>query len=191
MIVRAQTDVDLSDEELVRRALDCDRWAEEVLFRRHARAVADMVARLLQNRTEAEDVVQETFLVVLADLGQLREPSRLRPWIMRIAVRLVHRRFRRRKLLRALGLDRGAEDATLAELADPSLGPERRAELALLDRELARMPAKERIPWMLHYVEGATLPEIAEACGCSLATTKRRIASAKARLDRHLSGGAT
>jgi RNA polymerase sigma-70 factor, ECF subfamily len=188
-LLRAQTDGELSDADVVARVLDGDRWAEEVLFVRHAKAVGDLVARLIQNRADAEDVLQETFVIVLGDLDQLRDRTRLRPWILRIAVRLVHRRFRRRKLLRALGLDRGLEDATLASLADPTMSPERRAELALLDDALRRIPSKERVPWMLHHVEGATLPEIAEACGCSLATTKRRIAAARARLDRHLSRG--
>jgi RNA polymerase sigma-70 factor (ECF subfamily) len=61
-----------------------------------------------------------------------------------------------------------------------------RAELALLDRMLARLPTKERMAWMLRYVEGCELPEVARMCGCSLATAKRRIAAAHERVAAHV-----
>lgn len=183
-VLRLEKGEDATDAELVVRALERDRQAEEALFRRHAKDVADVAARLLQSRADAEDVVQETFVIALTRLDRLRDPARVRQWIVRIAVRQVYRRLRKRKLLRALGLDRGTDDATLVAMAAPDLDPERRAELALLDVQLARIPPKERVPWILHHVEGATLPEVADACDCSLATAKRRIAAAQARILR-------
>lgn len=179
-------DEPIADAELVVRTRSGDRWAEETLFRRHFGAVAGVVTRLLGDPHEAEDVVQETFQSAMTELGTLREPAAFRAWLTQIAVRKVHRRFRRRRLLRALGFDASQPDAGLAELVSSDASPEQRAELALLDRVLDRLPAAERVAWMLRCVDGMRLEEVAVACGCSLATTKRRIAAAHSVVRAHL-----
>lgn len=177
-VVPLRRDDPIADAELVERVRAGDRWAEETLFRRHFGAVVRTVSRLLGDPHEAEDVVQETFASAIVDLGSLRQPAAFRGWLLQIAVRLVHRRFRRRKLLRALGLDAGEPEGGLSELASSDASPEQRAELVLLDRVLSRLPAASRIAWSLRCVEGMQLEDVAAACGCSLATAKRRIAAA-------------
>jgi RNA polymerase sigma-70 factor, ECF subfamily len=177
----------LGDAELVARALGGDRWSRDVLYRRHARYLLAISTRLLSNRSEGEEVVQDTFIVGFEQLRTLREPAALRAWLARIAVSLVRRRLRRGRLLRLLGLDRSPDDATLAELASPTLRPDDHAELALIDRMLERMPADRRIAWMLRRVEGLSLAEVAALCACSLATAKRRISAADVEVARHVS----
>jgi RNA polymerase sigma-70 factor (ECF subfamily) len=175
-----------SDAELVRRATTGERWSREVLYRRHAGYLLGLVARLLANRSEAEEIVQETFLAGFERLSTLREPEALRVWLGQIAVNLVRHRLRRLRLTRLLGLDRGADDATLEALAAPGLHPEACGELALLDRVLGRLRADQRIMWMLRRVDGLELTEIASVCSCSLATVKRRLAEAEAAVQRHV-----
>jgi RNA polymerase sigma-70 factor (ECF subfamily) len=177
----------LGDAELVERALDGDRWSRDVLYRRHAHHLLAISTRLLSNRSEGEEVVQDTFVVGFEQLGKLRNPAALRAWLTRIAVNLVRRHLRKGRLLRILGLDRGPNDATLAGLAAPTLRPDDRAELALADLVLRRMPANLRVAWMLRRVEGLGLAEVASACACSLATAKRRIAAVDAEMNRHVS----
>lgn len=186
---RASSWGDVSDEELVLRALERDRWAEEVLFRRHAPDIARTVGRLLGNTGDVDDVVQDTFLAALDELHSLRDPRALRSWLLQIAVRKVHRRFRRRRILRVLGLDRGADDRCLEALAAPGLDSDRRAQLVLLDQRLQRLSLRLRTAWMLRYVDGRSLPEVAVACGCSLATAKRLLSHARAELGVDLASG--
>jgi RNA polymerase sigma-70 factor, ECF subfamily len=175
---------DVPDAPLVERALAGDRSAEEAIYKRHVGYVAGMVLRLLVDQAETEDVVQDTFALALQELPRLRQLSSLRSWLGQIAVRLVHRRFRRRRLLRLLGLHRNEDPtAALERIAAPDADPEVRSELASLGRMLDALPVAQRIAWSLRYVEGATLEEVASACACSLATAKRRIAAA----DRHVS----
>jgi RNA polymerase sigma-70 factor (ECF subfamily) len=176
----------LGDEELVRRAVTGDRWGREMLYRRHAAGLLAMTARLLANRGEAEEVVQDTFVTAFEQLASLRQPAAVRGWMGQIAVSLVRRRFRRRKLARLWGLDRGADDATLESLADAGASADQRAELALVDRVLGGMKAPLRIAWMLRHVEGLELTEVAAHADCSLATVKRRIAEAEAIVERHV-----
>jgi RNA polymerase sigma-70 factor (ECF subfamily) len=190
-VVRAATSADaLSDAELVRRALAGDTWAEEFLYRRYVRTIWGTVLRLLRSSPEAEDVVQDTFATAFRELSRLRDASALRGWLLRIAVRQVHRRLRRRRLRRLLGLEQDeAEEVSLESIAAEGLGAEARAELAMIDRVLARVSSDQRIAWILRHVEGEPLEEVARACGCSLATVKRRIAAADAHLQKHLQNG--
>jgi len=168
------------DAALVAAALRSEPRAEEQLYRRHAPAVLAIATRLLGRSAEADDVAQDTFVIAFERLSQLERPAQFRGWVVRIAVSQVHRRFRRRKLLRALGLDRGQDDASLAKLALPSLDAESRADLARIDAALQRLPAPERVAFVLRHVEGYEHAEAAALCDCSLATIKRRLQRAEA-----------
>ena len=176
----------VSDGQLVERARRGDQWAEEAFYRRHVALVRTTVRRLLGRSADAEDVVQDAFVTAFQIWPQLREPEHAKRWLLVIAVRKVHRRFRQRRVLRVLGLDQTTDDATLHALARPDLSSEARAELALLDRALRHLSGPERVAWMLRNVEGYTLEEIAELCECSLAPTKRRIAAAQKRVAVHV-----
>ena len=63
---------DAGDATLVERAIDGDRWAMEALYRRHVQRVTNAVTRVLGRSAEADDVVQDTFVVALDRLGDLR-----------------------------------------------------------------------------------------------------------------------
>src|SRR5262249_39659096 len=154
--------------------LDGDAWSREALYRRHASYLLAISARLLSSRSEAEEVVQDTFVIGYGRLDKLREPGSVRAWLAQIAVSLVRRRLRRARLLRLFHADRGDGDATLEALAGPTLLPDDRAELALFDRLFRGMRSDLRIAWMLRRVEGFELTEVAATCGCSLATIKRK-----------------
>jgi RNA polymerase sigma-70 factor (ECF subfamily) len=170
------------DPELVARAVAGDRAAEEAIYRRHAPYLAGMTTRMLANSAEVEDVLQDTFLLALQHLPRLRDPAALRPWLAQIAVSQVRRRLRKRRLLRFLGLERPENAAALAALAAPRADPEMRAALAAIGEVLEALPVEQRVAWSLRYIEGGTLEEVASACGCSLATVKRRVSAAHARV---------
>jgi RNA polymerase sigma-70 factor (ECF subfamily) len=173
------------DAELVERAAGDAVWAKAELFKRHAPPLTAMLVRLLGSTADAEDAAQDAFVQAFRDLPQLRERRAFGGWLRQIAVHQAHRRFRKRKLLSVLGFQSDG-DASLAQLADLGASPEMRAELGKLDAVLRRLPTAERMAWMLRHVEGYELVEVAEACGCSLATAKRRIAAAEARVSRHV-----
>src|SRR5215470_6537049 len=115
-----------SDAQLVARAVEGDRWGREMLYRRHAGYLLAIAARLLGSRNDGEEIVQDTFVTAFEQLRTLREPAALRGWLAQIAVSLVRRRLRRARLMRALGMDRGADDATLGALAAPGTNPDQR-----------------------------------------------------------------
>lgn len=166
-------------EALVLAARRGDPRAEEALYTRFAPDVFRVVCRLLGSRDEAADVMQDTFVTVFEDLRTLREPAAFRGWVLQIAVRLVYRRFRRRKLTRFLGLDRSAQEEGLENLAQVDAGAEARAELRLIDAALRKLDSEDRIAWLLRHVEGFELLQIGEMMRCSLATAKRKLSRAE------------
>ncbi len=165
------------DATLVARVRAGDEAAFSALYKRHARAVAAVAYRMLGDDGQLDDIVQETFVVGLRRLDKLREPQALRSWLITIAVRRVRRhlarRYRQRDLCDAL-------DAVLPRVCQSAA----QEEIHSLYRSLERLPVKHRVPWMLHHIEGETLPTVAELCGTSLSSVKRYIAAANERLRR-------
>lgn len=179
---------EISDEALVGRALEGDRSAEDALVRRYAALIANLAARLLGSRQDAEDLAHDALVDALSGLSRLREPAAFRAWLVRITVLRARSVLRRRRVARALGLDRTVPDEELAALASPDAATHVRAELALLDAALARASTDARLAWLLRHVEELELTEVAGALGCSLASAKRRIAEADAVIRRHAGG---
>ncbi|MFO0628597.1 MAG: RNA polymerase sigma factor [Polyangiales bacterium] len=172
----------VDDAELVLRARAGDARAEEAIYRRHVRYLGSIALRLCGRQQDAEDIVQETFALALPRLDQLREPGALRVWLARVAVSQARRLLRRRRILRFVGLH--DDDVPADSLCVADAPPEVRAELARVQAVLAAASPDERAAWWLHRVDGETLEATAEICDCSLATVKRRVAAAEARLAR-------
>jgi RNA polymerase sigma-70 factor, ECF subfamily len=178
----------VADADLVRRAKGGEAWAHEMIYRRYVRLVATTAQRLLRDASDVDDVVHETFLIAFEKIERLIDADALRGWLVRIAVSRVHRRFRWRRFVAFLGGD--DPTALLEDQVSGEASPEQRAELALLDRALGKLPLKLRTPWVLRNVVGCALEEVAAACECSLATVKRRIAEAEDVVGEYVGGEA-
>ena len=86
----------LDDADLVGAALAGDREAFGAIYDRYSSQVFTMCAHMLGNRDDAADATSDVFLTAAERLGQLRDPSRLRVWLLAIARRNVYRRSARR-----------------------------------------------------------------------------------------------
>jgi RNA polymerase sigma-70 factor, ECF subfamily len=153
------------------------------VFRRYSPYVARVALRLLGNDAEVDDLVQDVFLEAHRGLDAVREPAALGGWLARICVRRATRRLRRRRLLALLSLDTVSErELPLAATASP----EDRAEVARLYERLDRLPADERVAWLLRHVEGESLEDMVQLCACSKSTVQRRLLRAEALLSREV-----
>ena len=160
--------------------------SEAQLFKRFAPYVARIGLRLLGREADVDDLIQEVFFAAFRQRDQLRDPQAAKNWLATIAVRTARRQLRRRRLRQFVGLDNGGP---ALELPDPQISPEKRALLARVYEILDSMGVERRLAWTLRYVEGEKLEIVAERCGCSLATVKRRIASAQALLLAEMEDG--
>ncbi len=177
--LRAQPTIEPSDAELLDGIREGEERAFRRLYDRHARYLAGVAYRLLGNDNELEDVVQEAFLEAIRFLHRVREPERLRSWLVTVTVRRVRRRLRKRRSRRRLA-------AAVAPVAPRVSDPGQSADVEALYRALDQVAPEARIPWILHHVQGATLPETADVCDMSLSTVKRRIAHARRQLEGRL-----
>jgi RNA polymerase sigma-70 factor (ECF subfamily) len=159
---------------------DADSLEFEAVFRRYSPYVATIGLRLLGRDSELDDLVQDVFIEAHRGLVSVREPGALRGWLARICVRKCLRRLRRRRLRAFLHLDTLEPNLWLAT-SDAS--PEQAAEVAAIYRTLGGVAAEARVAWVLRYVEGETLDDIAALCGCSKSTVQRRLRAAERAIE--------
>jgi len=155
----------------------------EELFRRHSAAIASLGLAMLQSVEEADDLVQDVFLRAWRALDRLEDPEGARPWLMTIAVRLARTRLRRRKLTQLLFR---FDERDVERVAAPGALPEHRDLVKRLQLILDKMPVELRIAWVLRHVQAETVQSVAELCGWSLSTAKRRIQEAHERVIKKL-----
>lgn len=155
-------------------------------YARHAEYVAGLAGRILGRNDEVPDAVQDVFLIAHRRLRGVRDPQAVRAWLGRITVREASRRVRWRRL-RSFVMSVAAVDVDL--VADDGQGAAVRPLVALLYATLDRLPVQARAAWVLRHLLDEPLDSVAELCGCSLATAKRRIAIAETLLHPLLEGG--
>lgn len=178
-----------ADEDLVLQARSGSKWAQEALYLKHVDRIVGFSLCLVQNRADAEDAVQETFLQAFRDLKALRNPKAFQPWLMRIAVNRANRCFSRRRIKRLFHLSLPEEDFALESHMTDGAPQEQYSELRLLNVAIRAMVEEERVCWILRYLEGYKIGEIAKLVSMSPATVKRRIGAAELEVEKHFNGG--
>jgi RNA polymerase sigma-70 factor (ECF subfamily) len=147
-------------------------------FRQFHRLVATIGFRMLGHRADVDDFVQDVFLEVHRSYHTLRDRGAAKAWIRSIAVRVAIKRLRRKRIKAVLGFDEPAEAGPFPVEANQ----EHAALVSEVYRALEAVPAKARVVWVLRYVEGEKLEDIAALSGMGLTTVKRHLATAMARL---------
>lgn len=155
------------------------RDAAAVVYDRFSAAVNRWVWRLLGADPEHDDIVQQVFVRILRSGPHLRDSDKLAGWVHAITINTVHGELRRRHVRRLFW--RNA--APVALHGDFVREVEMRDLLVRAKVVIDKLPPAERIAFMLHYVDRHSLSEIAELCGYSLSTAKRRLAGATRRFE--------
>ncbi|HEX4588700.1 MAG TPA: sigma-70 family RNA polymerase sigma factor [Gemmataceae bacterium] len=174
---------DLPDRELLRRYLaGQDRSALEALVRRHGGMVLGVCRRMLGDRHEAEDAFQATFLVFVRKAGTIRSDGLVGPWLYGVATRTALK-------ARALAARRRAREKQVSALPNVPgpAGPAAADWLPLLDREVAGLPAKYRLPVLLCDLHGLSRGDASRQLAIPEGTLSSRLARARELLRRRLS----
>lgn len=169
-----------ADLALARRCAG-EEAARHQVFKLHADAVFRLAWRLLGNRTDAEDVLQEVFIQVFASIDSYRGEATLRSWLHRVTVRTAGR-YRRRATRRREQLElvvAGAESVS----DDLQRRVESRQVLVRLWALLDQIVDRRRVVFILHEVEGYSLPEAAALLDISVTAAKKRVWRARRDLE--------
>ena len=174
--------MDIDDATLVERSRNGDLEAFNQIVRRYQLRVYNLAARILGDRTAAEDVAQDTFVSAYKALARFRGGS-LRAWLLRIASNLCYDRLRSAKRRPEQSLDEAMESPGFhVPSRDPS--PEQQAISREIhdhvQRAILELPFDQRNTIMLIDVQGLSYQEAAEAMDVSMGTVKSRLSRARA-----------
>jgi RNA polymerase sigma-70 factor (ECF subfamily) len=170
-----------TDAATVALARDGDSEAFQSLVERHSRAVYRIAHRMTGNPSDAEDVVQETFLKAYRQLGRFESRANFGTWLHRIAVNcsidLIRSRPNRESAHDASDLD----DLGAADAVEPPSG--RSPERLMLSTEvqdritsaMSSLSARERAAFMLRHFEGHSIEDISRSLGMKTNATKHSI----------------
>jgi RNA polymerase sigma-70 factor (sigma-E family) len=141
------------------------------LYQRHASAAVRLAYLLLQDRSVAEDIVQDAFVRVAGRLVHLRDPGAFDAYLRRTVVNLSHSHVRRKMLERAF---------LRREIATAQRDSGRSPTSSLEDREvlweaLGRLPERQRVAIVLRFYEDLPETQVAEILRCRPGTVKSRV----------------
>lgn len=188
--------LDPADEaELIERCRRDDRSAHDEFYHRFRRQVAGNLYRVLGDRNDLDDLVQEVFVIAFRGLERFRGDARLSTWLYRICVNVALGRIRTRKRRpTAVGmtdLDAAPADPSLTERPEtPDRTLERRRDQESVYRALEHLAPKKRIVLYLHEIEGLDLKEIAYLVDSNPVTVRTRLFYARREFYKIVAGDA-
>lgn len=165
-----------SDAAVVASIRAHERAGGAALYDRHHAYVRRVLTRVLGPDADLHDLIQDVFVAAIDSIDRLADPNALRPWLAAISVNCARVELRRRTKGRWLRL---LPQSELPEQEAPTASPEIDEAVRATYRVLGALSVDERIPFALRFIEGMELTEVARACDVSLATVKRRLASAQ------------
>ena len=191
MPVSSQTGIE--EFTLVSQAREGDKAAFSELVRRYEGKIFRLAQHVTQNREDAEDVLQETFMKAYEHLDQFKGDSKFYTWIVRIAVNQALMKLRRRKTDKTVSIDETidtGEDTVVREIAAWDENPEQqytRDELGgILDTAVRSLEPLYRSVFVLRDIEELSTEETAEALGLSVPAVKSRLLRARLQLREKL-----
>jgi RNA polymerase sigma-70 factor (ECF subfamily) len=190
-IIRSNTRMGNDERALIRAVLAGDKDAYGVLVARHGEIMFRVAFRITESESDAEEIVQETFLRGYRGLAEFDGRADFRTWIYRIAVNCALRVLNRRRSESAVPIsEEFDDDRPGVQLADSGAGPDR----LLLDREIEyrrhaameKMTQDERLAFVLRHLEGRSMEEIAAALEITPNNAKQAVFRAVQKMRRSL-----
>jgi RNA polymerase sigma factor (sigma-70 family) len=173
---------ELPDGELVKRfAVLREEPAFVTLMHRHGPMVLGVCQSILREDQDAEDAFQATFLVLVRKARAIGKPASVASWLHGVALRLAMR-------VRAQAARRHAGERRAVPMPSGKADEEVvwRDLRPVLHEEVARLPERYRLPFVLCYLEGKTNEEVADFLGLPKGTVLSRLSRARARLRERL-----
>lgn len=181
------SDVKSADLELVERIRAGDGSAFEDLYRQHATRLYNLASRMTGAKSEADDLLQDIFLLAYRKIASFRGESALGTWLYRLAMNHCLDVLRSRQTRMGQQTDSLDEpEATPVASPVPVLSAVSRIDL---ERAIAALPPACRAAFLLHDVEGFGHQEVGAMLGVSEGTSKSQVHKARMRIRGYLAHG--
>jgi len=171
-----------NEEQLIQACLQNDRNAQRKLYNAYAGRMLVVCARYMQNKEEAEDVLQEAFIKIFQNLSKFRGESTLGAWIKRIVINVAINHIRAQQHFQ--GMDNVQEYEN--QFSDGLTGIEGINFQELIEM-IRKLPKGCQSVFNLYAIEGYQHKEIAEMLNITEGTSKSQYARARAILQSQLS----
>ena len=177
--------VDTADVDLVRRALGREEAAVRAIMQTNNRRLFRLARGILRNDSEAEDVVQETYVRAFTHLDQFRGDCSLSTWLSRIAMNEALGRLRRRRPgVELSSLPEGVLEAQIIQFPlsspdDPEKSMAQREIQHVVEHAIDELPEAFRLVFITRVIEGMNVEETAEILGLKPETVKTRLHRAR------------
>lgn len=177
----------LGDAELVRLALQRDGEAFRAIMQRHNQRLYRVARSVMHDDSEAEDVVQEAYVLAFTNLAKFRAESSLATWLTRITLNEAMGRLRRRRpTVDVSTLDLPTRDGaqvipfpTMISNEDPERNAAQREIRGLIERAVDELPEIFRVVFVMRDVEEMSIEETAEFLSLRPETVKTRLHRAR------------
>lgn len=179
---------DLPDVEIARRIAHGDRAALEALMRRYNQTLFRTARSILKDDVEAEDALQDAYILAYRAIGEFRGDAKLSTWLIRIvaneAIARSRKRGRRAQIIQysaAPESDADAAEANMSETTpeEPEQAAMRAESRRLLEAKIDALPDAFRSVFVLRALEELTVEETATSLGVPEATVRTRYFRAK------------
>ena len=167
---------------LIEKCLEGDIKAQYQLYKQYSLAMYNIAIRFLNNKMDAEDILQESFVTAFHRLGELKNRDVFGSWLKRIVINNCITFQRKQKAaFEEIDEERHGEPE-MPEEGFPEIDP------ALVHMAIKGLPVKGRMVLVLRALEGYTHREIAETLDISVSTSKTQYSRALALLNKKLKG---
>jgi RNA polymerase sigma-70 factor (ECF subfamily) len=182
------TDPRAAERELVDRCCRGDMAAFEEVYRQHAGRLYSLALRMAGSAADAEDLVQDIFLLAHRKLTTFKNESSLGTWLYRLGVNQCLDFLRRRKSRRedTFGLD--GDGVMTPQISSTHTAGRLTPSTVDLERAIAALPRGCRAAFLLHDVEGFDHIEVGRLLGISEGTSKSQVHKARLRIRSWLTG---
>jgi RNA polymerase sigma-70 factor (ECF subfamily) len=164
------------DRDLLVRARNLDRAAQEAIVDQFSAMVFRLISRFFRNREDVEDIAQDVFLKLFARIDQIKPDENFTGWLARVTVNTCYDELRKSRRRKAAMETYGPKES------EPYVMPPETDSYGKARHALQALDPKLRLPLVLKEVEEMSVEEIAQAMGITQTNVKVRLFRARRKL---------
>jgi RNA polymerase sigma-70 factor (ECF subfamily) len=180
----------ITDEQLIARFQLGDVQAFDILVRRYKDQLLNFIYRFVGNRSDAEDIVQETFLRVYKNKHYYKEIAKFSTWVYTIAGNLAKTELRRRKRHKIFSVSNFINEERDYDIPDKEHSPEKKVDSSIqetiIQKAIEKLPIKFKEVIILRDIQGFAYEEISQILNIPLGTVKSRVNRGRLKLQEDL-----
>ena len=168
----------INEEALVQKCLNGEKKAQKELYDQYAKAMYHSIIRIVGQKTEAQDLLQESFIKVFKELKNFKSRSSLGVWIKKICINTSLTQLKKNKQIQIVELDGNVQQENSSDVID--------FDVKLIHDSIKKLPSGCRVILNLYLFEGFRHSEIAEILEITESTSKSQYIRGKKLLRKEL-----